>query len=192
MALSPILGAANSPSGSPAASSPAPQFDYVLQPQDRLKVEVFQEPDLGREVRISQEYSITLPLIETINVKGKTIRQVQELIRERYASDYLVNPQINVTVLEYAKLAVNVLGAVNSPGAVPLPPEQPLNLLDAITRAGGFSRLADRKHVKLTRVTGDGKSTTYEINADEIIQSTAQDSWVLKRDDVIYVPERIL
>jgi len=85
-----------------------------------------------------------------------------------------------------------VLGSVDKPGAVVIQPDRPLNLIDSITQAGGFTRLADRKHVKLTRENEDGKTTTTVINADEIIQSTSADQWVLQKGDVIFVPERIL
>ena len=119
-------------------------------------MQVFQEDDLTRDVRLSQEYTVTLPLIGTVNLKDKTVRQAGELIRDLYNRDYLVNPQVSVIVLEYATRTVNVLGAVNTPGAVSFPPEQPMTLLDAIAKAGGFSRLADRSKVKLTRARSDG------------------------------------
>jgi protein involved in polysaccharide export with SLBB domain len=58
--------------------------------------------------------------------------------------------------------------------------------------AGGFSRLADKKRVRLTRLTSDGETKNYTINADEIMQGATSESWVLLKDDVISVPERIL
>jgi len=185
--------------GQPAEAAPVAEAkagaetkpDYILQRLDLLRVQIFQEDELTREVRISQEYTITLPLIGTINLEGKSVRQTQELIRELYDRDYLVNPQVNVSVIDYAKRSVNVLGSVNSPGVVLFPQEEGMTMLDAITRVGGFNRLADRKHVKLTR-TVDGKTSTYIINADEIIQGSAKESWTLVQDDVIFVPERIL
>lgn len=176
---------------SQAAPSATTKVDYVLLPSDLLRVQVFQEDDLTREVRISQENTINLPLIGSIDVKGKTVRELRETIRELYDRDYLVNPQINVFVLEYAKRSVNVLGSVNTPGVVLFPQEQGMALLDAISRVGGFTRLADRKRLKLTR-TIEGKTTSYIINADDIIQGSAKDPWVLVQDDVIFVPERIL
>lgn len=180
----------NAPDAAPANSSGA-KPDYVLQASDLIRVQIFQEDDLTREVRVSQEYTIALPLIGRIDVRGKSVRQLQETIRELYDRDYLVNPQVNVFVLEYAKRSVNVLGSVNSPGFVLFPEEQGLTLLDAIARVGGFSRLADRRKVKLTR-TIDGKSTTFIINADDVIEGSTRDAWPLVQDDVIFVPERIL
>lgn len=166
--------------------------DYVLQPSDLLRVQVFQEDGLMREVRISQEYTITLPLIGTVDLREKSLRQAEEVIRDLYDRDYLVNPQLNIIVLEYAKRTVNVLGSVNTPGAVLFPQEEALTLLDAISRAGGFNRLADRKRIKLSRTTADGKTETNTINADELMQSGNTQSWMLMRDDVIFVPERVL
>jgi polysaccharide biosynthesis/export protein len=175
-----------------ADSNPSSQPDYVLQPYDLVKIVVFQEPDLEREVRLSPDTTLTLPLIQTVDLKGKTVREAQTIIRELYDKDYLVNPQINITVEEYAKVSVNVLGSVNQPGSVVIPPDQGLNLLDAIAHAGGFNRLADRKSVKLSRTAADGKTTAYVINADDIIQSKSTDPWPLQKGDVIYVPEKLL
>ena len=174
-------------SGAPEAKS-----DYVLQASDLLKVQVFQEEDLTREVRVSQEYTIVLPMIGSVDLKGKTLRQAEEIIRERYDRDYLVNPQVNVMVLDYAKRTVNVMGSVNTPGAVLFPQEEALTLLDAISRAGGFNRLADRKRVKLSRTTPDGRTEAVEINTDDLIKSGNTKSFTLQRDDVIFVPERVL
>jgi polysaccharide export outer membrane protein len=166
--------------------------DYVMQPSDLIRVMVFQEPDLMREVRITQEYTITLPLIGTIDLRNKTVRQAEEIIRSLYDKDYLVNPQINLTVLEYTQRTVKVLGAVNSPGAIVFPPEQKMGLLEAIARAGGFSRIAERRKVRLSRTLEDGKSENYIINTDEMIQGASAQQWLLTKGDVIFVPERIL
>jgi polysaccharide export outer membrane protein len=170
---------------------PVTRPDYTLQASDLIKVQIFQETDLDREVRLSQECTVTLPLIGTINLKGMTVREAGELIRDLYNRDYLANPQVSVIVREYAARTVNVLGAVNKAGAVDFPPEQSMTLLDAIAKAGGFSRLADRSKVKLTRALPDGRAEMHIIDADEIIQGRAKDTLFLQKDDVIYVPERL-
>jgi len=166
--------------------------DYILQPSDLLNVQVFQEENLKRDVRVSQECSITLPLIGKVDLKGKSLRQAEDLIRDLYNRDYLVNPQVNVVVIEYAKRTVNVIGQVNQPGAVLFPQEQGLTLLDAISRAGGFSRLANRSQGKLTRTNAHGKTETYIINADDLIKGNSSNSWPLLVNDIVFVPERIL
>ena len=182
--------AGEAPSAAPAYL-PAQQPDYTLQASDLIRVEVFQEDGLKREVRLSQECSVTLPLIGTLSLKGMTVGQASDLIQKLYDQDYLVNPQVNVSVLEYSVRTVNVLGAVTKAGAVTFPPEQSMNLLDAISGAGGFTRLADRSRIKLTRQMAEGKTEAHLIDADEIIQGHAKKDWPLQKGDVIYVPERV-
>lgn len=131
-------------------------------------------------------------MIGTINLQGKTLAEAQDMIRSLYDRDFLVNPQVTITILDYSKRSVNVLGSVNTPGVVLFPQEIGLTLLDAIARAGGFSRLADKKRVKLTRVNADGETKNFTINADEIMRGETSESWVLLKDDVISVPERVL
>ncbi|QYM78576.1 polysaccharide export protein [Horticoccus luteus] len=176
----------------PAASETATSADYIVHASDLLRVQVFQEDDLTRDVRVSQDMTISLPLIGNVNVLGRTVRDIEENVRQLYDRDYLVNPQINVIVLDYGHRTVNVLGMVNSPGAIQFPQEKGLNLLDAISLAGGFTRLADRKHVKLTRARPDGRVENFTINADDLIQGATSDQWVLTKDDTVFVPERIL
>jgi len=166
--------------------------DYVLEPGDVVGVKVFQEPDLDRELRVSQEGDVYFPLIGKIEATGRTLAAIEQAVRDAYDRDYLVNPQISIVVLKYQIRTVNVLGAVNSPQAVEYPPEQRLTLLDAISRAGGFNRLADRRRVRLTRTLYDGRVENTVINADEMMSGMAKDPLVLKKDDVVFVPERVL
>jgi polysaccharide export outer membrane protein len=65
-------------------------------------------------------------------------------------------------------------------------------LYQAITRAGGFTRLSDRKRVSLTRKTPEGESETITVNVNVIIDGTTKEEWPLQKDDSVFVPERIL
>ena len=165
---------------------------YKLRPMDLIKVQVFQEPELDRELRVSQDYTIMVPLIGSVNLKDHTVRDAELLITDLYQRDYLVNPQINLTVIEYAQRTINVLGAVNVPGSVQIPPEKTLTLLDAIARSGGFSRLANRNRVSLTRTQPDGRTTNYTVDADQLVSGDVNNRSPVQDGDVIFVPERIL
>lgn len=190
-AVSTALWAADD-KGPGASGAVGASFDYLLQPSDLLHVQVFQEEDLTREVRISQEYTITLPLIGVIDVRGKSVRQCEDYVCALYGKDFLVNPQVTIGVKEYAKRTVDVQGQVGQPGAIEFPQEKGLTLIQAITRAGGFTRLADKKRLLLTRHKSDGSIVTFTINATDLIDGTSKDSWPLQKDDSIFVPERIL
>ncbi len=189
-----IIGTCFAQEPKPEVKAPATDkvSDYLLQPSDLLQVKVFQEEDLTREVRISQEHTINLPLVGSIDLKGKTLRQAEELVTALYNKDFLVSPQVTLVVTQYAKRTVDVQGQVGSPGAIEFPQEKGLSLLQAITRAGGFTRLADKKRLMLTRRSPDGTAKTFIINATEIIDGTSQESWELLKDDSIFVPERII
>lgn len=182
----------DSSSKTSAAKSDVSKADYVLQPSDLIRVQIFQEDDLNREVRISQECTVKLPLIETVDLKNKTARQAEEYIRDLYARDFLAKPQVNLFVLEYSPRRVSVFGAVVTPGAVIFQQEQGLTLIEAISRAGSFNRLADKKRVTLKRIKSDGTAETFTINADDLVKGDTKDTWPLQPDDVINVPEKIL
>jgi polysaccharide export outer membrane protein len=173
------------------ASSSRSAF-YVLRPMDLLKVQVFQEPDLDRELRVSQDHTIVMPLVGVIDLRRRTVRETELLIASLYNKDYLVNPQINITVIEYSPRTVNVLGAVNGPGSVVIPPEHIFTLLDAIAKSGGFSRLANRNRLSLTRTLANGETQNFSIDADQLVTGDAINKWTVQDGDIIFVPERIL
>jgi polysaccharide export outer membrane protein len=166
--------------------------DYQLRPTDVLQVKVFQEEDLTREVSVSKEFTISLPLIGNVDVRNRSVRQVEELIRDLYNRDFLVNPQVTLIVLRYAERSVNVIGMVNSPQAVPFPNERGLTLLEAIARAGGFNRLADRSKVSITRTDDNGNTTTFTVDAVRMIGGRSDTQIPLQVNDVINVPEKFL
>lgn len=181
--------------------------NYVIQPSDVLRLMVFQEPDLEQEFRVAQNGEHQFPLIGSVKIAGKTVAEAEDLMRELYERDYLVNPQINLQILEFSPRRVNVLGAVNTPGTVVFPPEESMNLLDAISRAGGFNRLARTSRVTITRQGPDGEPIRIRVDADDLMKEgrsgrggltpstggkETTSGWDLQKDDVIFVPERIL
>jgi protein involved in polysaccharide export with SLBB domain len=174
-----------------AAEAAKTTSDYILQPGDLLHIEVLRVDELKRDRRITQEYSIDMPLIGVLNLRGMTLREATQLIRARYEKDYLVNPQVSVNVIEYVKRYVNVIGQVNNAGAVEFPPEQGLTLNQAITRAGGPTRLANLKKVTLSRLTEEGTSEKTIVNVEDIIAGKARDI-PLQKDDTIQIPENLI
>lgn len=165
---------------------------YKLRPMDLVKIQVFQEAELDRELRVSQDHTIAVPLIGVVDVRDLSVRDAEALITDLYQRDYLVNPQLNITVTEYSQRNINVLGAVNVPGSILIPPEKNLTLLDAIARSGGFSRLANRNKVSLTRTKPDGQTVNFIINADQLVSGDTNNRSTIQDGDIIFVPERIL
>lgn len=184
-------GADYTPTPSTVATDPA----HVLQPQDMIRVEIFQENDLNKQcdgLSISQDSTVTLPLIGTISVKDQTVQQAQKLITALYNKDYLVDPQVTVTIIKYADRTVNVVGSVTKQGRIDFPPARPLSIIDAISLAGGQTRLADLKHVRLTHTKPNGETQVREIDVDALMKHGGSDAVMLQPGDIVYVPERML
>lgn len=193
------LSAQDSPSGaasgasSPSASSGVGMIvgeNYILKASDVISVDVFQEPDLNKDARIEGDGTVTLALIGKVKVSNMTVAEAQALITDLYNRDYLVDPQISVLVASFSPKYVRVLGHVGSPGAIPIPPDKELTLIDAITQCRGVTRLGDDKNMTITRTKEDGATQSFEINFKKIKTGAAKD-YVLQEGDTIYVPERI-
>lgn len=206
LVLAPVLTAASSVSALAAeAANPSPRGgraegpaampdrEYLLQPQDLLRIFIFQHDDLNKQmeaVRISDAHTISLPLVNSVDLRGRTARQAEEVIRAAFDRDYLVNPQVSVIVMKYAERTVNLVGQVNNAGRVLFPQEKGLTIVEAIALAGGQTRLADLKKVRLTRKTADGETVVEEIDVDALMRRGGRDAIALQRDDVIFIPER--
>lgn len=190
-----VLAAPRNSDTPSSAPEPSSTPDYILQPQDVIRVQVFQEDDInkqGESLSISQESTVSLPLIGTISLKGKSVRQSEEMIRTLYDRDYIVNPQVSVTVVKYAERTVNVIGSVTNQGRIQFPQERGLTIVDAISLAGGQTRLADLRKVKLTRKNANGDTDVEIIDVDAMMKTAGRDQVQLEPGDVIFVPERIL
>ncbi len=183
-------------SGNDSDSSGAQGFvlpeNYKIQTSDEILIEVFREPELTKQVRVEGDGSITLPLIGTIKAANLTIPQLRESIRSLYERDYIVDPQITVTVVSFRLQSVQVLGQVNRSGTVQIPPDEDLSLVDAISRSGGFTRLAKRREVTVKRTFEDDSTEVYKVNVDRIMTDPNVEDFILRDGDVIYVDEILI
>ncbi len=163
---------------------------YVLSPNDVVQVKIYQEDDLETKMRIGKDGTTSFPLIGVINLGGKTVAQAADLIRARLADGYLVNPQITVSVIEYAKRRFTVLGQVQKPGTYEIPNEESMTFLQAVAMAGGYTRLANRGSVTVTRMVG-GKKTNFNLDLKSATSDLNTQPFEILPDDTITVAERI-
>lgn len=178
------------PPSEPEAAGAADSTDYRLVTNDVIQIKVFQEDDLNSILRISKEGTITFPLIGSVRVGGKTPQDAALTIKAALAKDYLVNPQVSVTVVEYAKRRFTVLGQVQRPGSYDLPDRDALTLIQAIGLAGGYTRIADPGKITLKR-TVDGKESILHLNAKKMAGGDTESSFDVRSGDIITVGESI-
>ena len=166
--------------------------NYILQPSDVIQVSIFLEPDLEKSVRIEADGTVTLPLIKRVKVSGLTVSDAQELITQLYNRDYLVDPQISVLVVSFSPKLVRVLGSVNRPGVVEMPPDREMTLTEAIASANGISRVGNPKSITIKRENELGEIQQFEVNFNRILMNAKAKDMILKEGDTIWVPERVI
>lgn len=156
-------------------SEAAADAAYRLGSGDKLRVTVFNEKDLSGDFDVNDQGLVALPLIGQVKIGGMSLNEAQELITTKYAKDYLVNPRVNVEVLNYRPFFI--LGEVKSPGSYPY--VSGMSVVNAIALAGGYTPRANRNRITIKR-TSAGSTTEQEAPEDAIVLP----------GDVIRVPER--
>ena len=171
----------------------ATSFDYRIAPRDQLKFQITGETDEPLLQRVSSGGEISVPLLGAVKVVGLTLRETESLIEKRYCDGgYYLNPQVILSFDTYAPRTISVLGQVNNPVQVEFSIERDqMGIVAAITRAGGFTRVAQTDSVKVMR-TVEGKETVFKVNVASYLNETAKEpEFRLLPDDVVFVPERV-
>lgn len=166
--------------------------NYILKPSDVVSVDVYQELDLNKTVRVEGDGSVALALIGKVKVAGMTVAEAQSLLTDLYNRDYLVDPQVSLLVIEFSPKVIHILGSVNSPGVVEIPPDRVLTLTEAIAGVRGVSRLGNPKSVTIKRVDADGMARQMEVNFTRIVTDPNVKDIILQEGDTVWVPERII
>ena len=123
---------------------------YKLGPGDRVRVIVYGEKDLSGEYEVDGTGSLTLPLVGEVNVGQKSVREAEQTVITAYLGDYLINPRVNVEILNYRP--VFILGEVKTPGNYPY--ISGMTVLQAVTVAGGYTYRAKKSNMTLRRMVG--------------------------------------
>ncbi|WP_240695204.1 polysaccharide biosynthesis/export family protein [Corallincola luteus] len=129
--------------------------NYQLGAGDEIRIHVFGEEELSVETTLGQNGKINYPYLGSVLAKGKTTQELGELIADGLRGDYLINPSVLVSIIEYR--AFYIYGEVNKPGGYPFQPG--LTLEKAVALAGGFTQRASTDKFELSRQDGDGKKT---------------------------------
>lgn len=164
--------------------------EYRIAPDDLLDVAVYQDRNLSVKAHVDADGQITLPLAGTVHVAGQSESQAQALVAEQL-SKYVKNPQVSVTVESRAIRQLFVLGEVQKPGPYAIPSGTTVTVLQAVTDAGGFTKMAAPKRAHVLRYV-DGKSMDYKIDIKALIRrGDRENDMVLQPNDVVYVPESL-
>ncbi len=177
-------------SGGAWAATEQPAVDrsaeYLLGPGDVIRISVFQSPDLLLETRVSENGSITYPLIGNVKIGGLALSVAEAKIAKLLKDGgFVVQPQVSILLLQIRGNQVAVLGQVNRPGRYPLETAN-TRLSDMLSQAGGIA--ASGSDVVIFSGVRDGKQIRREIDiASMFLRGDAQDDLSLKGGDILYV-----
>ena len=160
--------------------------DYPLGAGDAIRIQVFQNPDLTLETRVSENGSITFPLVGELTIGGMAIATAEKKIADALETGgFLQKPQVNITLLLVRGNQVSVLGQVGRPGRFPLETAN-TRLTDMLANAGGAAGGGDDVAI----VTGTRNGTPFRKKVDVaslFLDDSGTQDMVMQGGDVIYV-----
>ncbi len=153
----------------------ASMSSYRLGVGDKVLINVFGQSDLSMETRLPDVGKINYPFLGELKLVGLTLSEVEKLIYTGLEGDYLVNPSVAVSIVEYRPFFID--GEVKHPGGYPYQPGLTVNKAAAL--AGGYTERASRSDIQIVREQESGQDTL-EVNVSHMIQP----------GDIITIPQR--
>lgn len=163
------------PAASAAAAEPG-VTQYRLDAGDEIRITAYGLDAINNAYTVSDAGDISLPLIDNVQARGKTVGELQSNItRLLVERQILRDPSVNVQITKYRPFYI--LGEVKSPGEYPYRPG--MSVLTAIAMAGGFTFRADQKNMTITRQI-EGRN----------VMGRARDTTTVQPGDTIRISER--
>jgi polysaccharide export outer membrane protein len=188
LALTALVGV----SATQAADAPTSGTDtkataesYALQPGDALNVSVWKEPELSGEQIVRPDGMFSMPLAGEIAAAGHTTDDVRAVIAQRLHK-YIPDAVVTVGIKATTGNQIFVLGKVNHPGVFPI--NRPVDVMQAISMAGGTTPFASLNSIRVLRRQGSGEIVINFHYADVERGRRLQQNIVLQGGDTVVVP----
>ena len=159
----------------------------ALGPGDKLELTIFYGTKESKATfTLDGSGGMQVQFIGSVSASGKTAQEVQKEIHDRLSDGYLRDPVVSLTVVEINSLKCSVFGQVARSGSIKFTPG--MTITEAIAQSGGFSPMARKNMVKVTRLS-EGKKQTYKIPV-ELIAEGRRPNFPMMPGDEVFVPER--
>lgn len=156
-----------------------------LAPGYLLKMDVYDTPEMSRELRIDEQGNVTVPLLGSMHLSGKTLPEAQTMLAtELVQQKILIRPQVELNVIEFTGKNISVLGEVHSPGRVQLLGPKPLG--DVLALAAGETDAAGND-IEIQHHTDDGGNSTRHVNYVRGKEATVLQTTVIEPGDTVIV-----
>lgn len=177
-----------------APSSTTSEFDsvkYTLGPDDVIEIIVMRRPEFSGTFPINSEGKIQYKFVGDIDIRGLTKKQVEEKL-VKILSNYLVSPEVNVTITEYRSKFIFVLGEVGQPGKYYIKSES-ITVRDAVVTASLPTYAAAMRKCSLITPDKNGKVKNRQVNIYEILYGgDLRKNIEMHPGDLLYVPSTVM
>lgn len=181
--------------GTPPATGRAP--DYVVGPQDVLKVTVFDEPTMSGTYRVDSDGSFQYPMLGRIQAAGSKIRDIEQTLKSRLEDGYIRRAQVTVDVEQFRSRSIFIVGEVRSPGKYPMTGQ--MSLIEALAAAGSTTQNASTELLLLRPrdanaaqpLTPDqvDQANVTRLSLADLQQGRLSQNLILMEGDTIFVPK---
>lgn len=139
--------------------------DYKLGSGDTIKITVFGQKDLSIETLLNDSGKVDYPFLGQLQATGKTLNEFQQKIYLGLKGDYLINPNVSVTIVQYRPFFID--GEIEKPGGYPFQPGLTINKAAAL--AGGYTERASLTKIFIIR-SNDSTQKSVSVDANSKIQ----------------------
>jgi polysaccharide export outer membrane protein len=182
-----LVGCTDNPPVIYPTVAPFDDTKLVLGPGDKIELTIFYGSKESKATyTLGGSGQLEVQFIGAVAAGGKTVPDVQKEIKDRLADGYINDPVVSLTVVEINSLKCSVMGQVAKSGSIKFTPG--MTITEAIAQVGGFSPMARKNMVKVTR-SADGKTEIYKIPV-EMIAEGQRPNFPMMPGDQVFVPER--
>ncbi len=176
---------------------------YKLRSGDKIRIMVNGEPDATVDVSLGNYGGVRPAYLDEVKLVGLNVDQASAEISKQYQRQLIYRrPSVNILITKYTQQMVFLSGSVNNKGPYVFPPEvEAMSIVEVIARSGGFTSIARKNKVFVTRTyynkSGEATNTkSYEVDVEALSKGTlssgsAKRFWIYPGDR-IQVPERLL
>jgi len=186
------------------------QQAYVLKARDTISFEVREDRQGPKQIAILDSGEVQIPYLGLVRAAGLTPEQLRSVVTAGLEERYFQNATVSLTVAQiwvpqavdgmrdmggYGEQPyVTIFGQVGRQGRIPLPYGEELSISEAVLRAGGFARFAEKKKVKIIRRVGStGNTLEIIVDVDRIMRRGDLDRDIpLRADDTVIVGEKLV
>ncbi|MBI2257149.1 MAG: polysaccharide export protein [Proteobacteria bacterium] len=175
------IGAANADDGS-----------YRINGGDQLHIAVYGEQNLNQDVVVQPDGWLSFPLAGNINALDLTLQELQakiaDSLRQSQFFPNLTDSEVTVSMLKAVGNSISVIGQVKAPGTFAF--DTRLDVLQALSLAGGLTPFAGKDEIKILRRDAAGKQSAILFDYSQLEDGENLESNILLRGgDVVVVPQ---